>query len=83
MSFEFVYAGTDCKYENGWIYQKDGYGVWVKFCPGHYALTCRTEMFNIEQLAIIMGSIIHGYFYGSNKGKNELKQEVKNLFALE
>jgi hypothetical protein len=39
-------------------------------------------MFNIEQLAIIMGSILHGYFYGNNKGKNELKQEVKNLFAL-
>ena len=83
MCFEFMYAGTNFKYENGWIYQKDKFGVYVNFCPVHHALNCHAEMFNLEQLSLIMGSVVHGYFYGASTGKAELQREVKRIFNID
>ena len=83
MTFEFMYGGTWYKYENGYIYRQDIYGVYVRLIPVMQELTRDLDSYSLDQKQLIMGAVIHGYTCGKLDGASSKVKEIQRVLNLD
>lgn len=83
MSFEFMYGDTWYKYENGYIYRQDLYGVYVKLVPVMSEFSRCIDEYSLDQKQLIMGAVIHGYTCGKLDGANSKVKEIQRVLNLD
>lgn len=82
-SFEFMYGGEWYKYENGYILKKHGFDFYDHFCPVLVDLNNKLDGLTADQLHSIMGAILHGYFTGFARGREDKIREIKRVLKLD
>lgn len=82
MTFEFMYGEEWYRYENGWIYKRQGHDFYERFCPVLFDLNSKLAGFNADQLMSTLEAILHGYYHGFSAGMSEKINEFKRIFKL-
>ena len=83
ISFEFMYGDSRYRYENGYIYRQDLYGVYVKLVPVMQEFTRCIDEYSLDQKQLIMGAVIHGYTCGKLDGANGKIKEIQRVLNLD
>ena len=81
--FEFMYGDTWYKYENGYIYRQDIYGVYVRLIPVMQELARDLDSYSLDQKQLIMGAVIHSYTYGKLDGARGKVKEIQRVLNLD
>jgi hypothetical protein len=82
-SFEFMHGGDWYKYENGYIMKKNSTNLYdCYFCPVLANLNDILDGLAIDQLQNIMRAILHGYFTGFAKGRDDKVKEIQHVLKL-
>ena len=82
-TFEFMYCDTWYKYERGYIYKQDIYGVYVQLTPVVQELNHCIDDFSLPDKQNIMCAIVHGYTCGKLVGAGDKVREIKRVLNID
>ena len=83
LTFEFMYANTWYKYEDGYIYRQNICWDYEQRIPVVKELNQILDNFSLPDKQNIMCAIVHGYTYGTYDGAADKVREIKRVLCIE